>query len=433
MSSIAVVGSSFGDEGKGKIVDFLVSKYNIDAVARFNGGSGAGHEIVIDGEKFTFHQVPSGAFLGKKLYIGEGCAVDPELLFNQEVEVLKAKGFEPDLGISDNSKVVFDFLREIDGAEESVRDVKTTKRGIGPTYTMDTARLGMRMYDVADEEKLKSKLPKFMKFCQGYLKMLESDYTIDFDQTLKKYLELSKRIAPYVRDIRDEINNIHSRKTILFEGAQGTLLDQIFGVYPNVTSSRTTVDGIYGGTGLRFGKRIVERIGVFKAYESRMANTGPFITKMDDEVQDELRKKGDEFGRTTGNPRNLGWPNLVELKYATERNGFTGLAVTRIDTFAGLDKIKVCKGYLDDKGNKTDRIPSDSERYEKYQSVYGELEGWPELSEEKWNSIAKKGYATLPQPVKNYLKWISYYVKVDVKIVSVGADRKSTIATKMKI
>jgi adenylosuccinate synthase len=431
--AIAVIGASFGDEGKGKIVDYIAWKYDVDAVVRFNGGSGAGHEVCVDGKKFSFHQIPSAAFLGKKLYIGEGCAVDPELLLEDELKKLFLEGVFPNLSISNNSKVVFDFLREIDSAEENFRkgkttkEVGTTKRGIGPAYAFDVGRHGLRMYDLVDEEKLRRKLPKFIELCQNYLNSLGSDYKIDVEKTVEKYVDLGKRIKPYVRDIRREINELYDYGLILFEGAQGTLLDQIFGIYPYVTSSRTTVDAIYGGTGLSPGKEIQERIGVFKAYASRVIDVGPFITKMEKEEQELLREKGDEFGRTTGRPRYIGWPNLVELKYAIERNGFTGLAITRIDTFAGIDPIYVCTKLRDEKGNETDVIPADTEKYEKYSPVYTKLKGWSNLPKEKWEEIAKKGFDALPEEVKAYIKFIQDYTKIPVKIISVGAERRSTI------
>ncbi len=434
MPAVAVIGAQFGDEGKGKIVDYIAWKYNIAAVVRFNGGSGAGHEVVIDNRKFSFHQLPSGVFMGKKLYIGEGCVVDPELLFKEEIDRLNTENIKPDLHISDNAKVVFDFLREIDAAEENFRNshtskqVGSTKRGIGPTYGFDVARFGLRMYDLVDEEKLRRKLPALIRLCQGYLKSLGSNYLIDVAKTVEKYLEFGKKMKPFVKDVRREVNDIHNNGRVLFEGAQGTFLDQIFGTYPYVTSSRTIADGVYGGTGLRIDKAMGERIGVFKAYTSRVG-AGPFITRMDDGMQKIVRDKGDEFGRSTGRPRAIGWPNLVELKYANERNSFTGLAMTRLDTFAGVDPIKVCVKYRDEHGNETDEVAADVERYEKNKPVYVELKGWGELEKDGWARIAERGYEALPKEAKSYVKFVEDYVKVPVKIISVGADRKSTIET----
>ncbi len=429
MSAIAVVGSSYGDEGKGKIVDYIAWKYNVDAVVRFNGGSGAGHEIVIGKKKFSFHQVPSGAFLGRNLYIGEGCVVDPELLFKEELDKLHAENVKPNLFISNNTKVVFDFLREIDAAEESFRSNKkvgSTKRGIGPTYAFDASRFGLRMHDLIEEDKLKSKLPGLIALCQNYLKATGSEHVIDEKATVEKYVELGRRVRPYVKDVRRVINEVYKVGIVLFEGAQGTFLDQIFGTYPFVTSSRTTVDGIYGGSGLSIDKVINERLGVFKVYTSRVGS-GPFLTRMDDDMQKHLRDKGDEFGRSTGRARDVGWPNLVELKYANERNSFTGLALTRFDTFAGFNPISICVGYKDEDGKTTDSVPADVEKYEKYEPVYKKLKGWHELEKDEWERIAKAGFDALPKEARDYIKFIEEYVKVPVKIISVGADRESTI------
>jgi len=426
MPCVAIVGAQFGDEGKGKVVDYY-SK-DADLVIRYQGGCNAGHTVVVDGKEFKFHLIPSGAIYNKKLIIGNGAVLDLETLTN-EIEEVKSKFKKIDLLISDRAHVTLPFHKILDGAEESIRSCKvgTTKRGIGPTYSDKVARFGIRVVDLFDKNLLDEKLDSIIPIKNNILRYVcKSDDNLSKNEILEYCLNYAEKIKPYVGDASIEINKaIKEGKNILFEGAQGTLLDVDQGTYPFVTSSNTTAGGACIGSGV--GPKVIDKVmGVIKAYITRVGE-GPMPTELNDSIGELLKKKGNEFGATTGRPRRCGWLDSVALKFAVRVNGLDGLIVTKLDVLGGLDEIKICTAYQYN-GKEINEFPASLKILEKATPVYETLSGWSDLSEDDYREIADKGYYSLPKEMRNYLKRIEEITGIPIYLVSIGPGREATIS-----
>ncbi len=424
MPGIVIVGTQWGDEAKGKVTDFLAEK--ADRVVRFNGGANAGHTVVVDGKVFKFRLVPSGVLHGKKLYIGNGVVLDPEVL-TQEIESLKRDGYKPDLHISDRAHVVFGFHKILDGLQERFKGnlrAGTTMMGIGPVYSDKAARFGVRVADLLDEDTLKWKLDMLVDLAQSLIKNIYGGQEVlDKDQILKDALNFGKTIADSVCDVSEVVNRaLDLGETVLFEGAQGTLLDLDHGLYPFGSSSSIVAGGACTGVGVG-PTRIDEVIGVMKAYTSRVG-AGPVPTELTDAVGERIRKVGHEYGTATGRPRRTGWLDLVSVKYAIRLSGISKLIVTKLDVLSGINPLKICVGYkADDKI--LDTVPAGLSLFGKSKPVYEEMEGWQEKVD--WRKVVQKGYGGLPEQAKAYLEKIEELVKVLITVVSVGAERRDTI------
>ena len=414
-----VLGSFYGDEGKGKIIDYL--SQNADISVRCTGGNNAGHSIEIDGKRFAFHLIPSGILnKGTTAVIGNGVVVDPKVLI-EEMENIKANGYSVEnLRVSDRAHVIFPYHIQMDKLQEELRredKIGTTARGIGPVYCDKFERCGIRMGDLVNN-KFEKQLRKNIENKNNLFKLYGYEL-IDADKVIEEYKEYAKYLKPYVVDTITLIHNaIEADKKILCEGAQATLLDIDFGSYPYVTSSNPTIGGICTGSGIG-AKYIGEVYGVLKAYSSRVGE-GPYLTEQKNDIGDLIRELGHEYGTTTKRPRRCGWLDLVALKYAAMVNGLTGLAINHVDTIGKLDKIQLCVGY-----KKDGKITMDFSTAEEYlvdcEPVYEEFEG-------NFGDISNcKTREELPENAKKYLDRIEEIVKVPIKFIGTGAGRESMI------
>jgi len=424
MSTLVVVGSQWGDEGKGKVTDLLSEE--ADIIVRYQGGCNAGHTVVIRDKQFIFHLIPSGILhKGKKCLIGNGVVVDPESLL-QEMENLKKEGVEIDgkLFIDPKTHIVLPYHKTLDELKERKRGkdkLGTTKRGIGPAYIDKIARTGIRMVDLIDEKSLSKKLEinwieKSEIFNKLYgLKM----YNQEKINLIKKYQEYGQLLKKYLMDVSLYLNQaINEDKKILFEGAQGTLLDVDHGTFPYVTSSHPIAGGACVGTGVGPTK-IDQVIGITKAYTTRVGR-GPLPTEMQGEMEEYIRQKGREFGATTGRPRRCGWFDAVVVKYAVRINGIDSVALTKIDVLSDLDKIKICTSYKYD-GKLIKEFPASLETLQKCIPVYEEMKGWKKDISQLTN------YEDLPDQLKAYIHRIEELIKTKMVILSVGPQRRQTI------
>jgi len=413
-----VLGAFFGDEGKGKVIDFLSTK--ADVSIRAQGGNNAGHTIVINNQKFAMHLIPSGIFSGAIAVIGNGVVVDPKVLL-EEIKMLNDAGIKTDnLKISEKAHIIFNYHQEYDLLEEAMRGknkIGTTKRGIGPCYSDKMARFGIRVEDFISpkfKDLLKTNITNKNKIFKLFGKA-----EIDFKATLKEYTAYAEAIKPYVCDTVSLIHNaLESNKKIVVEGAQATLLDIDFGTYPFVTSSNTTIGGILNGSSLN-AKSIGEVYGVIKAYSSRVGE-GPYVTELNNEVGDQIRELGHEYGTTTKRPRRCGWLDLVALKYAARVNGFTAIAMNHLDTVGKLNEIKLCVGYEDENGVVSTNYTTNTDKLEKMKPVYQTFEG-------NFNIEGTKKFNKLPLNAKLYIKAIEAFVGVPVKLIGTGPDREHLI------
>ena len=421
-NSVVVVGTQWGDEGKGKIVDFLAE--DTDIVVRFNGGSNAGHTVKVRDKTFKLHLIPSGVVRKKLVVIGNGVVVDPKVLL-EEIQTLKKMGYDPNLIISEKAHVVMDYHRFLDSSIDKKLKIGTTGRGVGPAYSDKAGRTGaLRIIDLISdglenkiERILESKKDELLKF--GVVEKVFGEYKL---LLLREYKEYAEMIKPYVADTTVLVNQaLDNGKKVLFEGAQGVLLDLDHGTYPYVTSSNTCAGGACTGTGVG-PNRIKRTIGVSKAYTTRVGE-GPFPTELKDRIGEKLREAGNEYGTTTGRPRRCGWIDLVILKYAKMVNGLTELAVTKLDILNGISPLKLCVAY-EINGKRIENFPSLSEILAKLKPVYIEMDGWKELDTER---ILKEGYASLPEQARKYLERIEKEAGVPIKIISFGASREKTI------
>jgi len=420
MANTLVVGTQWGDEGKGKIVDFLSEK--ADIVARYQGGTNAGHTIVIGDEKFIMHLIPSGILHPNiQCIIGNGVVIPLESLI-KEMDELIERGIHigENLLISDRAHLIMPYHPLVESGANSREGSKlgTTLKGIGPAYTDKMNRLaGIRIADLFDAELFAEKLDFNL---QSKLKNLESFRSeIDKVVILEKYKEYAERIKPHVAETSLILHHaIRAGKRILFEGAQGTLLDIDFGTYPFVTSSNTTVGGVCTGLGIG-PKAIDEVMGIVKAYTTRVGE-GPFPTELSNALGEHLRKKGAEFGATTGRPRRCGWLDMVVLKYATRINGLTSIALTKLDVLDEIDTIKVCVAYKH-KSDIITEFPSNLKILDECEPIYEELPGWMTPISEA------KSYDELPSHAREYVEFISEQLETKIAIISVGPSRAQTL------
>lgn len=416
-----VLGCQWGDEGKGKIVDLLAAE--ADIIARFQGGANAGHTIVVGDRKFKFHLLPSGILHpGKQCIIGNGVVLDPFGL-KEELDVLAEKGisYHGRLWISPATNLVLPYHKLIDAVQENSRGtghLGTTKRGIGPAYVDKVARHGIRLVDLFAPERLKKRLEYQRVIKQQYLTG-STDERADLDRTYNELIKLTSLFKPLVVDVSRVIDDaIKAGKTILYEGAQGALLDVDLGTYPFATSSNTTIGGAL--TGLGIGPRAIDEvIGVVKAYTTRVGS-GPFPTELVDAIGERLRSQGAEFGTTTGRPRRCGWLDLVALRHVVRINGVNSIAVTKLDVLDGLDELKVCHAYELD-GETITEVPLDLARLNEVKPVYTSLPGWSE------DTTGMTSFGDLPPNAKAYLNHIATDLKVEICVVSTGAKRQETI------
>ncbi len=419
MPSVVIVGAQWGDEGKGKIVDLFTPQ--ADIVVRFQGGANAGHTLVIDGQKTVLHLLPSGVLHPHvKCIIGNGVVIDPKVCL-AEITELRARGLLQDpksLSISLNAHVVMPYHQRIDQLRETqLGDAKigTTGRGIGPCYEDKVARTGIRISELIDADRLRARLAQVLPIKNHYIERMLEGPRFDLEEIYTEYAELGRQLKPFARDTTQLLAvACTDKKRILFEGAQGTALDVDHGTYPFVTSSTTVASGACSGSGVG-PTQINEVLGVTKAYCTRVGS-GPFPTELNDEMGELLRKKGHEFGATTGRPRRCGWLDLFALKYAAQVNGLTGLVITKMDILSGFSKINVCTGYTY-KGKALSYFESDVDTLSHSTPVYTTLPGWSE------DVSAARKITDLPRAAQDYVAYIESYLGLPVKLVSVGAER----------
>ena len=432
MPVTVVIGTQWGDEGKGKVVDFFAAQ--ADLIVRFQGGNNAGHTIVIGDKTFKLHLLPSGILRpGTDSVIGNGVVLDPAVLLAELEELRTQKVKTGRLHISDRLHIIMPYHKIIDGLEEAVKSGKglsagTTRRGIGPCYSDKTARFGVRMCDLLDPEAFDEKLTTSLPVKQYMIQALGGKDMLDKAALMEEYLDYGRTLAPNVEDTSVFINeSIKKGKRVLFEGAQGTHLDIDHGIYPYGTSSSVVAGGACTGAGV--GPTVIDEVvGVVKAYTSRVGE-GPFPTELKDEAGAHMQKVGHEFGTTTGRPRRCGWLDLVMVRFSARVNGLTSLAITKLDVLSGLDKIKVCTKYKYD-GKTITEFPASMRLLAKVTPVYKEYPGWEEYSNDQWNAFVKKGYAGLPPNVKSYLKEVSKGLGLPYCLISVGPERNQTIVIK---
>jgi len=427
MPSVVIVGTQYGDEGKGKVVDYYASK--ADLVVRFQGGSNVGHTVIVGGSTYKFRMLPSGALWGKKLVIGNGVVIDPDRLI-AEMEELASVGRRPDLLISDRAHVVLPFHKALDRLEDSIKGplrAGTTGVGIGPAYADKAARFGIRIADLMDDESLGERLRLLVDLKQKELRdVLGSDDIISETDLLSQCREFREEIRGYVGDTSEYINDaLDEGKRVLFEGGQGTLLDLDHGIYPFGTSSNTVSGAACTGTGV--GPRRIDKVlGVCKAYATRVGG-GPFPTELQDEVGRRLQGKGQEFGTVTGRPRRCGWLDGVALRYSAQVNSLDGLIVTKLDVLGGLGQILVCTGY-EHEGHVIRRFPSSLRVLANCTPIYESHEAWEAMGRDEWAAICSRGYEALPENAKSYLRRIEAIAHVPLCLISVGPERESTIS-----
>ncbi|MFX1243251.1 MAG: adenylosuccinate synthase [Promethearchaeota archaeon] len=425
MPTLAVIGLSWGDEGKGKFVDFLAQK--ADIVVRYNGGNNAGHTIEANGVKYKFKLMPSGAPLEKEGVIANGCVVDPKVLL-EEIENLKNLNKKINLKLSSTAHVIFPFHRILDGLEEKTKGnyaAGTTKRGIGPTYSDKAARWGIRVFDLINPDLLRLKLEKLYKLKKELINVYDPQWDTDFNTIYEEYKSYGEQLRPYVIDTAYYLNNaIDSGKKVLFEAAQGSLLSIDFGMYPYGTSSNSNALGICSGTGIP-PRKIGKVIGIVKAYTSRVGE-GKFPTELFNETAHKIREQGHEYGTVTGRPRRVGWLDLFNIKYGIMVNGVEKIVITLLDALQGVNPIKICTEYELD-GKILESWPIQSEIIENCKPIYKTFEGWDEKTREQWMEIAEVGYSALPEAMKTYIQAIKNMLETEVALVSIGPDRKETI------
>jgi adenylosuccinate synthase len=417
-----VVGVQWGDEGKGKIVDILSQK--ADFVVRFQGGGNAGHTVVVNGEKHVLHLIPSGILHKSVCVIANGVVVDPIQLL-EEIEELKKRGIKSAgrLFLSDRAHVVMPYHKWLDKHSElGKQKIGTTQRGIGPCYADKAARKGIRVADLYNEPLFKERVHAFTEEKNKVLAALYGVSPLDPGRILEEYLGYAEKLKPHIADAVWLVNAaIDKGKRVLFEGAQGSLLDIDFGTYPYVTSSNSDACGISAGTGVP-PKKIGTILGVAKAYCTRVGE-GPFPTELADALGEKIREIGGEYGATTGRPRRCGWFDGVTSRHAVQINGIEELAITKLDVLSGFDEIKFATAYRHN-GTTTDRMPSETEVLAKCAPVYKTFPGWKD-------DLSKiRRFDDLPRAAKIYLNFVERYLKVKVTMISVGRDREKTIVRK---
>ena len=422
MPNIVIVGTQWGDEGKGKIVDLLSE--HADGVVRFQGGNNAGHTMVVKGEQFISHLVPSGILQQKTCYIGNGLVVDPEVLI-EEIDYLEGHGVPAgpeQLRISEKAHVIMPYHKSVDNARENMKGDKkngTTGRGIGPCYEDKSTRRGIRFVELLDRDLFAERVKTIMDEKNFYLEKYLKAEPLDADEIIARYNQYADRLEPYVTNVSVALfKALKDGKQLLFEGAQGTHLDIDHGTYPYVTSSNVVSGNACCGSGIG-PKEIDSVIGIVKAYTTRVGR-GPFPAELFDEIGDAIQKKGAEFGATTGRRRRCGWLDTVILKNAVRLNSLTGLAITKLDILGGLESLKICTAY-DHKGTIIDDFPGNLNVLAECKPVYETLPGWSEDISDIRN------YDDLPENTKKYLKRVEVLADTPVQIVSVGPGRDETM------
>jgi adenylosuccinate synthase len=419
MTVTMVLGTQWGDEGKGKVVDYYAK--DADYVVRFQGGNNAGHTIKVMDEVYKLHIIPSGVIQGKTGVIGNGCVVDPEVLLG-ELEELQQRGMSPRLLLSDRANIIMPYHKMLDGAEEQLlgdKKIGTTKRGIGPCYSDKIARKGIRAIDLTDKTVLSTRLDMILPIKQKLYELYGISEPLNKKAILTTYAEFGKKLKPFITSTHLELNRaIANNATILLEGAQGTMLDVEYGTYPYATSSHTIAGGACIGAGI--GPRCIDEIvGIVKAYTTRVGS-GPFPTELFDNVGKHLSKVGHEFGTTTSRPRRCGWLDLVVVRHSCMISGITKLAITKLDVLNGLSTLKVCTGYKV-KGKTIDYFPAEISEVEQCTPVYKEFQGWETLD------TSAQNLSELPKEARDYLGFIEDHVGVPISLVSIGPGRKETI------
>jgi len=426
--NIVIVGTQWGDEGKGKIADLLAEK--ADSIVRFQGGNNAGHTLIVDGVKTVLHLIPSGILHeDKTCYIANGVVVDPHALL-EEIEKLEKTGLKvfDRIKVSQNCPVITPFHIAMDIArEKSLGDNKigTTKKGIAPAYEDKIARRAIKISDLASPKILKQKLTVIADLYNFMFKNFYNSPTLDVPKVYEELLTLGNKIKPLMTNTSQELRYKYKEgKNLLLEGAQGILLDIDHGTYPFVTSSNVTVGGVSTGTGLP--PQAIERVlGITKAYTTRVGS-GPFPSELPegDPIGDHIQEIGKEFGATTGRRRSCGWLDLVALKYAVEVNGVTDICLTKMDVLDQLKEIKVCVAYKTKEGEIVNNFPTIAEDFEGLEPIYETLEGWNSIT------FGIQKYTELPLKALDYITYIENFIGVKITIISTGADRKHTIVLK---
>jgi adenylosuccinate synthase len=428
MPAIVVIGAQWGDEGKGKIVDHLAERAAM--VVRYQGGENAGHTVVIGDTVLKLHQVPSGITRPHvAAVLGNGMVINPVSLV-KELDMLEGKNISTrNLHISPNAHVVMPYHPLLDDLEEKLRGrhaIGTTRRGIGPAYTDKVARRGIRMQDFVDKERFAACVEVALERVNLELTQMYAHRPLSASDILAAYRPAAERLAPFITDTSLFVNNALQRgENVLLEGAQATMLDIDFGTYPYVTSSSPSAGGCCLGAGIS-PVRIKEILGVVKAYTSRVG-MGPFPTELLDATGDWIRQRGAEYGTTTGRPRRCGWIDLVCLRYALRINGFTGIALTRLDVLSGLDEIKLGVGYRFPDGHESADYPLDTNVLAQATAIYETMPGWQE------NISAARSWDELPRAAQNYCQRITALLGVRTDLIGVGAERNDLIALRWPI
>jgi adenylosuccinate synthase len=420
MSTVVVVGTQWGDEGKGKITDFLAE--SAEVVARYQGGNNAGHTIIINGKKYKLTMVPSGIFYQEKTcVIGNGMVINPAALI-EEINYIHENGFSTkNLKLSDRAHVIMPYHLVLDGLEEERKGdnkIGTTRKGIGPCYMDKAARNGIRIADLMDAEEFELKLRRIVEEKNVVIEQIYGSKGLDVESILKEYLEYAEVLRPYVTDTSVVLNDsIDLGRRVLFEGAQGVMLDIDQGTYPYVTSSNPTAGGVCIGSGVGPTK-IHNIIGVAKAYTTRVGD-GPFPTELDNEIGAWIREKGFEYGTVTGRPRRVGWFDSVVVRHARRVSGLTGLSLNSIDVLSGLETVKICTGYMY-RGELIEHYPASLKALSECEAVYEELPGWSE------DVTGARTLSDLPENARHYVERISQLTGIPIAIFSVGRNREQT-------
>ena len=419
----AIVGAQWGDEGKGKITDFFAGES--DYVVRFHGGNNAGHTVIVNGETYKLHLIPSGIVYGEPIsVIGNGVVVDPKALLD-EIDYVIQKGIKPKLMVSDRAHVIMPYHISLDNAlsnHQADLAAGSTGRGIAPVYADKMFRNGIRMIDLLEPEVFHEKLEKGYSFSKKLIRdALEEPFDLNLEEIFETYVKYGEKLSTYICDTSVELYKAHKLgKSILFEGAQGISLDVDHGVYPYTTSSNTAAGHVSTGTGVSF-REIKKIIGVVKAYLSRVGES-PLPTELHGDDAHTLREKGSEYGTTTGRPRRVGWLDLVQVRQAVRVNGLTEIALTKLDILNGFKKLPICIEY-DINGKRIKEMPASLSQFRHAKPIYNTLPGWEELPNNVWD----KGFDALPEALKNYISYIEEQVECPVTIVSVGPQRHETI------
>jgi len=415
---LVVVGSQWGDEGKGKVVDILAKQ--AEFVVRYNGGNNAGHTVVVDGEKFKLSLLPSGAVQNKKIMLSQGVVIDPKVLL-AEIDFFEKKGFRLDLTIDPRLHIVMPYHKALDAATEAWKGKKATGSlhlGIGYCYEDRNNRFGVRFEDLIEPKLLKEKLEMFFPLKKRQIELVfgqKTDLTVE--NIYKDYVVYGKKLKKYSGDVSRIVQKEINRSKILFEGAHGTFLDGVFGTYPYTTAVNTISGGVYSYVGI--APQMIYSLGIVKAYTTRVGN-GPFPTELFDKTGEEIRTNGVEFGTVSKRPRRCGWLDLALVRTAGRLSGFNYLTITKLDVLSSLKKIKICTHYLL-RGKKILEVPSLIHEFEKCRPVYKEFKGWQK------DISGMRKFGELPKEAQEYIKFIEKNLKVSVKYVFVGPERSQTI------